>query len=141
MKIEFTIPGPPKPLARPRFSRAGIVYNKQKSLMDGMKSDIFVFMGSREPLYGPIDIELEFHMPIPASLSKKMQRQYEHGYHTSRPDLDNCCKMVLDLCNGIVFHDDSQVCFLNAFKLYSKDPRTVVRVFTLPHADESIDED
>lgn len=141
MKIEFTLPGPPHPLSRPRLTRSGIVYDPQKKLKECIIRKLKTWMDDRTPLHGPLEVECEYHMPIPASLSKKKQREIENSYHTKRPDIDNFLKMTLDLCNQIVFWDDAQICSIHAFKLYSKDPKTVVRVFTLPHEDNSIDQE
>jgi len=39
--------------------------------------------------------------------------------HVKKPDLDNLIKGVLDSLNGFLFHDDSQIVQISAFKKYS----------------------
>lgn len=141
MKLALIIPGVPQPAQRPRFTKFGIVYDAQKKLKDFMREDLILWTEGRKPLLDPIEIELEFYMPIPASYSKKKQREFRNSYHTKKPDLDNLTKLILDVCNKIVFWDDSQICSIRAFKTYAIEPKTVIRIFTLPHEDESIDQD
>lgn len=38
-----------------------------------------------------------------------------------RPDIDNYVKSILDLCNGRVWKDDSQIVFLEAEKAWAKN--------------------
>ena len=47
---------------------------------------------------------------------------------TTKPDIDNVIKAVLDGLNGVAYADDSQVVALSASKCYSDDPRVVVIV-------------
>jgi Holliday junction resolvase RusA-like endonuclease len=46
----------------------------------------------------------------------------------SKPDVDNFAKMVLDVCNGILWQDDAAVVRLSAFKRYGENPRTIIHV-------------
>jgi Holliday junction resolvase RusA-like endonuclease len=48
---------------------------------------------------------------------------------TTRPDIDNYAKLVLDALNGFVWADDSQVVKIEAVKRYAKESvGTSVRV-------------
>ena len=40
-----------------------------------------------------------------------------------KPDIDKLTRAVLDALSGVVFHDDAQVVFLQATKMYSEDSR------------------
>ena len=55
-----------------------------------------------------------YHHRIPAPLSKRQWRRNE--YHLlpcwARPDEDNLGKFINDALNGIVWKDDSQICFV-----------------------------
>ena len=74
----------------------------------------------------PLDLRLDFFMPIPKSMPKK---QAQHGHaHTSRPDVDNLTKSVLDALRGVVYTDDAQVWSLTARKLYGAEPGVAIVV-------------
>jgi Holliday junction resolvase RusA-like endonuclease len=65
------------------------------------------------PYDGPLYARLTFHLPRP----KTVTRMWPLG----RPDLDNLAKAVLDGLNGVVFHDDAQVCCMDLAKHYAVD--------------------
>ncbi len=71
-----------------------------------------------------------FMMPIPKGTSdKKAKRMAEEDEpHMKKPDLDNLLKWIKDVCNGIVWHDDGQVCQVFAEKHYSLRPATRVEI-------------
>ena len=50
------------------------------------------------------------------------------GNHTSRPDLDNLLKAVLDALNGVAFLDDSQITEVRAVKSWWERSQTVVEI-------------
>jgi Holliday junction resolvase RusA-like endonuclease len=70
-------------------------------------------IGSPQPYAGPLYARLTFHLPRP----KTATRMWPFG----RPDLDNLAKAVLDGLNGVVFHDDAQVCCMDLAKHYAVD--------------------
>ena len=76
-----------------------------------------------ELMEGPLHVIFKFVLPIPKSWS---QNKKDHPpEHVSKPDLDNLIKMW-DIANGILFHDDSQICKIEAEKMYGRVPRTEV---------------
>ena len=77
---------------------------------------------------GPVEAEAEFFMPIPTSWSKKKQAQAQHGeiLPITKPDVDNVMKAIMDACEGVVYHRDSQVVRKVVSKVYSDHPRSVV---------------
>lgn len=76
----------------------------------------------------PIEVQLEFHMPIPQSLSKKKQKELIGTFHVKKPDLSNLIKFVEDSLNGILWSDDRIICHLTSIKVYSNVPKTVIFV-------------
>ena len=62
---------------------------------------------------GAIGIELQFFLPRPASLPKKVL------HHMKKPDLDKLIRACLDSMTGIMFKDDSQVTSIQASKEYA----------------------
>lgn len=127
-KITITIPGKPIPLKRSRSSKQTNKHydpQKQEKLFYGlhMKKQF-----KCEPLCCPIELQLQFHMPIPSSLSKKKQLELEEKPHTKRVDLDNLIKFTLDAANNILYTDDSLVYSIAAQKTYSKEPKTIITI-------------
>lgn len=74
----------------------------------------------------PLEMLIEFHMPIPQSLSQKKKLQLQEVPHDKKPDLSNLIKFVEDTFNGIIYKDDSQIVNIHASKLYSSEPKTIV---------------
>ena len=74
-------------------------------------------MGEMKPSIGAVRIMMEFQLPYPISSIRK----YQFGWlpHTKKPDVDKLMRMMLDALTGIVWKDDSQVCFSTVNKVYS----------------------
>jgi Holliday junction resolvase RusA-like endonuclease len=84
------------------------------------------------PIEGPVAIEVVFAFEIPKSYTAKKRSDCsgQKILHTKTPDVDNCLKALKDAMNKIVYRDDSQVCYVEAAKIYAKsDPYIVVRVY------------
>ena len=69
----------------------------------------------------PIRVMCEFLLPYPASSIRK----YQMGWlpHTKKPDVDKLMRALLDACTGIVWRDDSQVCYAMVNKVYAWDSK------------------
>ena len=130
--IKHTIYGKPKALKRHRSTRSGIMYDP--SYID--KKKIWLQIASKKPVQpyaGNIKISLKFVMPRPKSHYRTGKFKYKLKeklknlkYHTFTPDLDNLIKLISDVISGkdrfIV--DDSQICIIEAEKIYGETPRT-----------------
>ena len=86
-------------------------------------------------LAGDIMLKLIFTMPRPQSHYRTgkfkhiLKDGYEHIiYHTFTPDLDNLVKLICDTIQGKdrMIVDDSQICMLQAEKIYGDPPMTEV---------------
>lgn len=74
------------------------------------------------PLSGPVALSLVFTWPWRASEPKK-RRALGHAPHTSRPDLDNLCKTLIDRLVKLGFlEDDGLVVDLHALKWWGDEP-------------------
>ena len=137
-KIEFFVPGAPIGKGRPRAARRGagvVMFTPAKTagyeaLVAAAASN--AMRAEAGPLFtGPLEAVLEMRIPIPASWSKAHKAAALAGTElpTSKPDVDNVAKAVLDACNGVVFRDDSQIVMLVATKAFSDEPgvRVVIR--------------
>lgn len=75
-------------------------------------------MEGRKPWHGAVRLMAEFQLPVP-----KTTRRYEWNWlpHTKRPDVDKLARALFDPLKGIVWLDDSQVCFCTVNKVYAWD--------------------
>lgn len=132
--IEITIPGTPTAKGRARAKRIGktgirmYTPTRTASYEATCRYAAVAAMAGAAPLAGPLFVTFTLHMPIPASLSLKKQVALNGKPHVKKPDASNVLKAVEDALNGIVWHDDSQIAHLSAQKVYSLEPRVVVRV-------------
>lgn len=76
----------------------------------------------------PISVDLEFQMPIPKSVSKKKHQLLIDSPHIKAKDIDNLCKLIFDALNGVVWKDDALIWKLNAKKIYTENPQTILIV-------------
>lgn len=122
-----------KPIAkqRPRLGR-GCVYDPQSKEKEQWRTDFKTQMlsqGILSPLKGAIRAALDVRVQIPKSWSKKRK---ETAFHvTSKPDIDNYEKWVLDILNKIAYEDDSQIVQITSSKTYSNNPGVEIRLFQL----------
>jgi Holliday junction resolvase RusA-like endonuclease len=127
--INMTIPGVMPAKKRPRFARRGkfvTTYNCQESEEGKVRWGMSAAMNGRDAIPSgiPVTLRVTFFMPIPASTSKRKRESLI--WHVKTPDLDNLLKFLKDCGNGILWHDDSQVCEIYAGKIYADNPRTVI---------------
>ena len=142
MNIDFTVPGIPVPKARAAdfVTSAGrrirLTPEKTREWERLVAWYARRAMGARAPMTGPLAVIITVYVPIPASwtLTRKRQAMTGRLLPTSRPDLDNYAKGVLDAVSrtrkqpAICFENDSQVVDLSLSKRYSEEPRVVVRI-------------
>jgi Holliday junction resolvase RusA-like endonuclease len=76
-------------------------------------------MGDRQPFTGAIRLTADVTLPYPRSSVRK----YQLGWlpHTKKPDADKLLRSICDHLTGIVWADDSQVCFFHISKSYAWD--------------------
>ena len=123
--------GVPIPLARPRARKIGSfvsIYDSQTQEKQQVTWQIR-HEYSEKPLSFPLSVDILFALPIPKQTSKVRTRNMLEGIivPSKRPDIDNLVKFILDCLNGILFDDDSQIIALSARKIYSNEPRTIIR--------------
>jgi Holliday junction resolvase RusA-like endonuclease len=131
--VQFTVPGLPVALKRPRMTKRGIVYDpsKKEKQMFAIKCNQY---RPQKPWKGPIGIDINFLFKRPVSHIKKNNelRKNAPGSHIYKPDIDNLVKFVLDSLSGTFFDDDRQVVRMNTTKAYNliKDS-TVIKIYKL----------
>ena len=121
MTIEFTVPGKPVPMARPRVTMHGTYTparcREYKALVSSIARQAML---RHKPIAGPVIIYIRFRFAIPKSWSKTKRQEWENGnvHHLSRPDIDNLYKAITDALIGIVYNDDSQIVAAQIMKSY-----------------------
>ncbi len=87
---------------------------------------------SATPYNEAINVRLSFYMPIADSASQATRGAFLWGLrsHTSKPDLDNLEKFILDCGNKVLWKDDSQIVSLSSKKIYSLMPRTEIEIMS-----------
>lgn len=145
MNISFFIPGIPVAKGRARMSARGGFARAYTPAKTRKAEKDFATLASAfapaTPLECPLSLQLTFYFPIPSSFTKWKQEAAANGkyHHVTRPDLDNCIKLVKDSLNGLFFLDDRQVSGIIASKWYARDPYTTVRITTLDQPQKEIE--
>jgi Holliday junction resolvase RusA-like endonuclease len=124
--IRFDVVGDPKPQPRPRaFARNGRARVFDPGTAEGWKALVAHAAGEAglrmARLPGPLAVwlELRFRRPGVHYRANGDLRPAAPGRHTSRPDVDNCAKAVLDCLTQIgAWDDDSAICDLHVVKRY-----------------------
>ena len=137
MNITFTIPGAAVGKGRPKFARRGDfvhTYTPEKTASYENLVKLYSQMAMKKAKMSitdrPVNVSIVVRAPIPKSFTKKKKMDAAANIlkPTSKPDLDNVAKGILDAMNGIVFHDDKQVVALSIMKMYNVEPYTTVFV-------------
>lgn len=131
--ILLQIDGPPVPWAAHQgYGRRA--YNPKQKEREYAQWQIKAYFNQQNPIAGPVRLICEYHLPIPTSTRKAIRTQMLNGmvYHIKKPDVDNLNKFLCDCLKTIVFEDDSQVIEINAKKIYSESPKTIIKVIPCP---------
>ncbi|MFH5805163.1 RusA family crossover junction endodeoxyribonuclease [Alienimonas sp. DA493] len=143
--VTFTVPGEPVPQPRPRVYRVG---KGTRTVSAPKGHPVIAYKHAAEvaahthgglPFDGALRVGLTFVLPRPKSKVWK-RKPMPREPHTSRPDLDNYSKAILD---GLwpLWGDDSQVCELTARKVIAagdEQPHTEVTVIPLSAPDQPL---
>lgn len=111
---------------RPKFNRkTGVAYtphntNVFESTLRMLAQNLLEEQGTT-PIEVACKVNIIVFKSVPTSWSKKKQNEHirQHLPVTSKPDLDNCAKSILDALNGVFYVDDKLVAELSVKKVYS----------------------
>lgn len=105
-----------------------ILQSKLRSALDSNKKKDA--MEASEITRGSVfEVEINFYLPLPSSVSnRERSKLLWYGEATNKPDIDNLAKFYLDAANGILWPDDKQIVSLKILKLYSHNPKTIIRI-------------
>lgn len=147
MTLLFTVPGPPHGKGRPRASTRGghvRMYTDKRTAAYEQRVAWAAAeaLGDQPPITGPVSVSVIAYRQRPKKPGPKHEcrggvRWDGTGYRlcTSKPDIDNLMKSILDGINFAgVWGDDVQVAECHAMKLWCRadeQPRTEVKVIPL----------
>lgn len=138
MTIEFTIPGSPKGKQRPRVCRIkgrSITYTPKQTVEyeNQIRAISFKVANFKFERHIPLEIAILALFEPPKSVSQKVRDLMLAGeiLPVKRPDGDNIIKIILDALNGVLYHDDAQICKIHFTKKYAEKPETKVLIKTI----------
>lgn len=112
--IELSIPGRAVAKARPRVTKRGtFTPKKTRDYEKHVANLISEYMKQRNlaRLEGALRLNMLIYRPIPASWPKEKQTAARGDIirPTSKPDIDNEIKAIMDAMNGVCLKDDAQI--------------------------------
>lgn len=120
----LTVPGPLQPKERPRVTRNGHVYTPRATADQEYAIRRAWADQVGQVMSGPVILTLVVERARPAThwttkgdFSAVAKRELAPA---ARPDLDNYLKVVLDGLNGVAWRDDSAICGIECFKVWSQ---------------------
>lgn len=129
MSVIVEIPGEPTAWARARSAgKMRFTPQKQAVAMDVIRFEAMRQFKGRPPITGPIRLTADFIYQWPRSWSAKKRQEPGAQYKTSRPDIDNCMKLLSDALNEILWADDALIVEAIIRKRYGTIPSTKIVV-------------
>lgn len=136
--IKLSILGEPKAQKRHRHVRMGnFVRQYDPSASDkGDFLSIVQYNAPKEPFAVPLAIAIRFYFTRPKSHFKTGKNSHVMKdtaplWHTSKPDVDNMAKFLMDSLNKIYWKDDSYIADCLIIKQYDDKPRTEIDITLL----------
>lgn len=104
----------------PKHGKPFATTYKEKKVADAEESILAKFLPHKPdaPLEGPLSVSVTFCYARPKSHTKK---QRCIAVKTTKPDIDNAVKLLLDAIAPVAFTDDSHIWGLCAYKLYATE--------------------
>lgn len=121
---ELFIKTVPIPKGRPRFYGGHAVTPEKTRKYEKLIREEW----THGMMNGPLHVTTVFTFKVPKSYSKKKHEELIGRPKTTKPDLDNLVKAVLDALNGVAFEDDSRICSISAVKIYGTEPCVFVKM-------------
>ena len=132
MEYIYTIPGTPVAQGRHRhFLRNNFVqtYDPMKKEKDLARKSLIAQKRTEIGLGCDIAVSLRFGYGFSETLSN-VARNAKKWYpqKTTKPDIDNLIKFILDVGNGILWPDDNMISRISASKFFTEKPFTEITI-------------
>lgn len=128
MRLEIL--GKPVGKGRPRLGRhSTYTPDKTKNYEEYVKlCYINKYNIKQRPTEKPLKAKITAFFEVPTSYSNKKKKELIGQPHTSRPDIDNIAKIILDSLNGLAYKDDNQIVKLEVEKLYGEEAKVILDI-------------
>ena len=134
--IRLTVHGDPKAQKRHRHASMG-KFVKVYDPSSADKTDFYWICHNNkpsEPFTTPLQVDIGLYFARPKShygtgKNSHIRKATAPIFHTSKPDIDNCVKFILDALNKFFWKDDSQIWSLKVKKSYDNNPRTEITIY------------
>ena len=130
--MKFQIPGTPVAKGRPRFARVG-GFTRAFTPAKTHRFESLVALAAQaagvEMMDGPLCVTIRAIFPMKGSPLKRSTRPA--AWKTTKPDIDNVVKAILDGLEGVAFKADSAVVEIHASKIHAAQgdaPMTIVDI-------------
>lgn len=126
----FKIEGQPQGKGRPRFTKSGHAFTPQATRNYEFLIATEYKEAKGEMFDGYIRVNIKAYYKIPKATTKEKRGLIERGLlkPAVKPDIDNVIKAILDGLNGVAYHDDNQVVYVDGEKFYAEEPCVIVEV-------------
>lgn len=145
-QVTIVVPGIIAPWKRVQVNRkTGAWYTDPdvETYQSGVRREAKIIMAGDPPLSEALEMSFLSVWPVPDSWSQKKRRAALAGLipKTTRPDLENTFKGILDALQMIVFRDDKQiVSYGRCAKVYGDRPRLEIRFTVVDRLPQSMPE-
>ncbi len=145
MEIEFFIACKPTAKGRPRFSINGHAYTPEQTrdaenMIRAQAKAAMLIAGAEIIKDVPVAVRTDFYYaPLRSWSKRKLAALETAGYFwkTTKPDVDNLKKLVLDAMNGVVYTDDALIAKSAETKRFrARGEGVLVTVWTLDKENE-----
>ena len=143
--IELTIVGEPMPKQSVKqgkdhygnkvFYTDSKIKQREKEILEQVNNVV----GDNHQLWQgkPIIATITYVYQFPKTMSKKMMNLAQQGkiiYKTTKPDVgDNLNKLILDVLEGVIYRNDSEIVELKTSKVYGNESRTEISLIFNPY--------
>lgn len=122
--MDMTVYTEPVPKGRPRFYGNHAVTPPKTREYEKLIREQW----THGMMNGPLHVTMVFTFKVPKSYSKKKHAELIGMPKTTKPDLDNLVKAVLDALNGVAYEDDSNICGTVAIKKYGEEDEVFIMI-------------
>lgn len=109
--IHGKVRGKPRPRFAVRGGHAVAYTTREEREYEAMVAREYVAQGGVMH-EGPISVRIDTFRALPKGRPKRVESEPD----VHKPDVDNCCKAILDSLNGVAWADDAQVTSLSVTK-------------------------
>lgn len=142
--VELTIMGEPMPKqsvklgkdqnGNRQFYTDSKIKKREKEILEQI-SDV---IGDNHQLWQgkPIIVTITYVYEFPKGMGKRMRAKVDEGvtiYKTTKPDVgDNLNKLILDVMEGVIYRNDSEIVSIQTSKVYGSESRTEISLIYNP---------